>query len=405
MNLEASQARIPANLSRQWWGALLAGAAVVASSTAALGAVWPARHVVLWGGAATVTLAYVFGYLHYTLKYNRAAPSEQLFPHLGAANRLTVTRGILAALLTGFLFVPEPTGLLAWAPAGLYLTIGVLDYLDGFLARTGDRESMLGAKLDMTYDALGTVVAIAVAIRYGQLPAAFLGIGLLYYAFHGHAHLRRIRNQPVHPLPPSRMRRFYAGCLFGFLAAALAPSVQPPATVLAGWLFAVPVAAGFAHDWLVAVGRTDVTSTRYRRMRARARTVLLDRIPVALRAFAVLAGLMLLGRALSGPMAWSARFADVTSSTPVLAASVLVLVLVLSLASVGLGWMGRLGAVGLLGVGYADILLTSFNMLNAAVLAGSISLLLLGTGILSLSSADAERMLRYAGTPSSSSRR
>lgn len=403
MNVKASYERIPAALYRQWWGALLVGSAVVAATTAVLLAVWPFRHAALWGATGGITLAYVFGYLRYGLKYNRAAASERIIPHLGPANSLTVTRGILAAVLSGFLFVPEPHGPLAWLPAGLYLTIGVLDYLDGLLARSGGRESILGSKMDMTYDALGTVVAIAVAVRYGQLPAVYLGIGLLYYVFHGHMYLRRIRNLPVHPLPPSRRRRFYAGCLFGFLAVALAPPMQPPATVLAGWLFAVPVAAGFVHDWLVAIGRADVASPRYLRIRARMQSILFDRLPVALRGFAVVAGLILLGRGLWGPATWSARITDVTMVAPLVPASTLVLVLVLSLASVGLGWMGRLGAVGLLGVGCADILLASFDTVNGAVLLGSISLLLLGTGILSLNTADAEQILRHAGTPTSSS--
>ena len=396
---------MPAALYRRWWaGAVLSGS-LVALGTAALCAAWQPARGLRWGLLVSLALIYVFGYLWRFLARNRRADDGKVLPQLGIGNLLTLVRGVLAALLAGFLFASRPSGTLAWAPALLLLSIGVFDFADGYLARVYGGVTLLGAKLDVTYDALAMLVATALAVQYGQVPAPYLVLGLAYYLFHFHAALRRRWGQQVHLLPPSAHRRFFGGCFHGFLVVILAPVFTPPGTVLAGVLFGLPVAASYARDWLVAVGRLDSTSARYRRWRARLRTALFSALPIAIRGVTVMAGLALLVQGIGAPAPWPSLLAARGALPPLLPALSLGAVAVLAVGSVGLGWMGRVGALGLLAVACADLLLRGFGLLNAAVIAGSIAVLLLGTGAFSRWRPEDEILLRRAGAPRPSASR
>ena len=118
------------------------------------------------------------GILWWALPANRPEGTGLLFRSLGYANGMTLARGLLTCLLAGFLFGPDPVGLLAWAPAVLYTLERVIDFFDGFVARVTRRETRLGAILDIEFDGIGILVAVALAIQYGKLPSWYLILGL-----------------------------------------------------------------------------------------------------------------------------------------------------------------------------------------------------------------------------------
>lgn len=373
---------------------MLAGTALVVVGGLALRTGWHPQRALGWTLLAGGTLAYVLGLLRRLLPRNRTAPGAPVRPRLGAGNTLTVARGVATALLAGFLVGPRAPGWLAWAPALVYLGVGVLDFADGYVARVTGSATLLGQRLDVAYDALATLVAVSLAVAYGQLPPPYLALGAAYYLFHGHMALRRRRGQAVHSLPPSGHRRFFSGCLYGYLAVVLAPAFAPPATILAGTLFGLPVAVGFVRDWLVATGRIDPASDRYRRRRRRLRALLFDTLPVGIRATTLAAGSLLLARGLNGAAAWAALpGASMPPVTVVLAATA-----VPALGSVALGAMARVGALLLLATACADLLLRGFGLLVGATLTGSIAVLLLGPGAYTLWRPEEPFLLKRMGT-------
>lgn len=181
-------------------------------------------------------------------------PDGTLLTTFGAANTLTLLRGMLVALAAGF-FLTWPSGVLAWFPTVLCALAGVGDYLDGWLARQVHRETALGARLDIEFDALATAVVAGLAVAGGQVPVWYLGVGLARYAFVGALWLRGRLGRPTNPLPECASRRYLYVVQFTFATLALSPLVGPPATTL----MAIPVAAvffaGFLRDWLVVTGR------------------------------------------------------------------------------------------------------------------------------------------------------
>jgi CDP-diacylglycerol--glycerol-3-phosphate 3-phosphatidyltransferase len=186
------------------------------------------------------------------------APAAAAEP-VGAATAVTLGRGLLVALVAGFLAVAPGVGALAWAPGLLYAAAALADLVDGYLARRLGQVSALGSRLDVTADALGLLVAPAVAVRWARLPAWYLLLGAAYYLFLAGLWLRARVGLPVRAdhLRPSRHARAFAGCQMGLTVAALLPVLPPRAPAITAAVFMVPTLALFGRDWLLATGRLE----------------------------------------------------------------------------------------------------------------------------------------------------
>lgn len=230
---------------------------------------WGADYALRWAAAAGVISAYAFIHLWRNLDENRRkTPGSPLFADLGIANRLTFARAIFNAMLVGFLFGPWPWGWLAWAPAAIYLTSALLDYVDGWVARVTGRTTALGEALDMKWDGVGLLAASTLSVLYGQTPAFYLLVGLARYLYLFGLWVHRLRDLPVYELPPSRFRRAMAGTQMGFVAVVLLPIFRPPETHAAAALFALPLLIGFVRDflWVIgAIGRGSVPTVVQKR--------------------------------------------------------------------------------------------------------------------------------------------
>ena len=112
----------------------------------------------------------------------------------------------------------------------------------------------LGELLDVSLDGVGVLVAAALAVQYGQVPAWYLSVALARYLFLGGMWLRRRMGKPNYELSPSISRRGFAGLQMGFLAVMLWPLFSPPGTHVAAAIFALPFLVGFLRDWLTVSG-------------------------------------------------------------------------------------------------------------------------------------------------------
>lgn len=188
---------------------------------------------------------------------NRPDKNSSLYPTLGKANKLTLFRGGLIALTSGFLFQPLPEYYLVWIPGLLYSAAAILDRVDGYVARRNGETSLLGSELDTFFDALGLFVAPLLAIQFGKLHWSFFAVSLAYYVFIFGLYWRRKNQRPVYPLLPSQLRRAFAGFQMGFVAVIMLPLIPASASVLLGFAFMLPMLIGFFIDWLVVSGRID----------------------------------------------------------------------------------------------------------------------------------------------------
>jgi len=196
---------------------------------------------------------------------NRAAKHTALYPTLGWANLITAGRGLLLALLAGFLCSGTLPSSLRWIP-GILFTLNILaDFVDGLIARVTRRPSLLGAHLDMHLDSLGVLIAAFLVVRFGQMPWWYALVGLARYIFLAGETLLRALGHPTQPMPPSPTRRALAGIQMTFLAITLYPFFHPPATKIIGTFLFLPFILGFVRDFLAIAGWAwPVESTWFR---------------------------------------------------------------------------------------------------------------------------------------------
>lgn len=250
---------------------------------------WEPRFAITWGVTAILGLFYLLWVFFRNLQKNHRPGESHLLPRLGPGNTLTLLRGVLLAFLSGFLFLPTPANSLIWAP-GLIFTLAIAaDFFDGYLARISNHVTRLGEALDMSLDGIGLLIAILLAIQYGQLPPWYLSVALARYLFLGGMHLRTKLGYPNHELRPSVRRRAFAGLQMGFVSVMLWPVFTPPGTYVAALVFSIPFLGGFLLDWLAGIGIANSASGgRY----ANARWMVANAVPLVLR-FILLTGLVI----------------------------------------------------------------------------------------------------------------
>jgi CDP-diacylglycerol---glycerol-3-phosphate 3-phosphatidyltransferase len=229
---------------------------------------WGAEHSGQWLGLAGLTAVGILLYLRRHLHDNHPPDQpDNLYPTLGLANQMSLGRGFLLACMAGFLLSPWPQGWLGWLPVGLYTTAVLLDLFDGYAARRTQQPSLLGQRLDVELDGLGIGVTILLALWYGQLPWPFLLLAVARFFFVWGIQWRERRNLPVHELPPSRYRRYWAGFQMGFLTVALWPIAPANGVTLVGWVYLMPILAGFLRDWLVVSDQLNPANPLYTQLR------------------------------------------------------------------------------------------------------------------------------------------
>lgn len=153
--------------------------------------------------------------------------------NFGAANRVTLLRAGIVALMAGFVgraALDPAQGWLVASLAGLGLS---LDGIDGWLARRHGLESPFGARFDMEVDAFSILVLAALAHQADKAGGWVLLSGALRYGFVALGYLLPWLNRP---LPPRKRRQTVCVLQTIALAICLMPPLAPPwSTALAAF--------------------------------------------------------------------------------------------------------------------------------------------------------------------------
>ncbi|MDT8878787.1 CDP-alcohol phosphatidyltransferase family protein [Halomonas saccharevitans] len=174
---------------------------------------------------------------------------------LGWANRVTLGRGAIVALLAGTLADPDLLARSAFPLAILALLALLLDGVDGWVARRTSTQSDFGARFDMELDAFFILVLCLALLLLDKAGPWVLAIGAMRYAF-VIAGLRM--TWLTEPLPESRRRK--AVCVWQ-VAALMIALLPVTGTTAASWL------AGSA---LLALSWSFITDIRWLYRRASA---------------------------------------------------------------------------------------------------------------------------------------
>jgi phosphatidylglycerophosphate synthase len=151
------------------------------------------------------------------------------FPHFGAANWVTMLRGVLVAQAASLIAEPALVAV-AWTVVGLTAAVAVLDGLDGYLARQARMTSVFGARFDMEIDAFFMLVLCLVVWRHDKAGSWVIAIGLMRYAF---VMAGWVMPWLARPLRSTRRGKAVAVGQFVALGVALLPVVPASASMIA----------------------------------------------------------------------------------------------------------------------------------------------------------------------------
>lgn len=145
------------------------------------------------------------------------------FDRLGAANLITMIRGVLVLLLLGFVGMGAAPRLQI-AALCVAMISAALDAVDGWAARRTQMSSAYGARFDMETDAL-LILALSVLVwQFDKAGVWVLASGLMRYVFIAAG---MVMPWLQRPLPPSLRRKAAAALQAVSLVVAVAPFVPP----------------------------------------------------------------------------------------------------------------------------------------------------------------------------------
>lgn len=171
----------------------------------------------------------------------------------GAANRVTLARTAMAALLLGFVGAGTQP-MLAWGVVAIATLAAGLDALDGPLARRYGTASAFGARFDMEVDAGFIMVLSLLAWQFAKAGPWVLAVGLLRYAFLLAGLLLPWLRAA---LPRSVRRQSVCAVQMAVLIVCLAPVVSRPWSAALAALGLAALSASFLIDiaWLTRAAR------------------------------------------------------------------------------------------------------------------------------------------------------
>lgn len=381
----------------RWFVALLLCALILLSISNLIQRQWHLAVANRWIWAASAMLAVHLSILWWCLDRNYRPDDGKILPSLGYGNVITLTRGLLVSMLAGFLLTPEPLNWQAWIPSLLYSSAALLDYLDGYVARITGHTTVLGEILDMEFDGIGILVAIGVAILYGQVPYWYLPLGLGRQLFLLGIWIRQQADLPVSELPPSENRRAIAGFQMGFIAIILWPVLRPPITTIVCVIFAIPLMVSFVRDWLVVSNVLRADSSSYNTMRQSAKLAIEMWGAFICRITATSLCIMIFWHELPQMTTWDAYVAQVQPALLNQIWRIILLAGPLLCLSLLIGLVPRIAALFLLFIPFTDLLVGNALFPSTLLLVTLLWVVQFGGGYLTVWEPENMYLYRRAG--------
>jgi len=179
---------------------------------------------------------------------------------LGWANRITLIRAVLIAIIAGVVFYPDFIQRHAEGIAALALLALSLDGIDGWVARRTGSSSAFGARFDMELDAFFIVVLCTALIAMDKVGGWILVIGLARYAFVIAGIYLPWLNRA---LPDSYFRKTVCVWQVATLMVCLLPFIEPAWTTGFTLLAALLLVLSFGRDIVWLWHRRPVEDTEF----------------------------------------------------------------------------------------------------------------------------------------------
>ena len=382
-------------LQQQWWRIFVWSWVGYAGILLWLNTIWSTTTLITYAIVTALVLLAFLLILRSHLSDNHRSDETAILPAFGPGNIMSITRGWMLAIITGFLVTPWPELLAGWLPALLYTVGSIADIFDGYAARRANHATVLGEKLDIELDGFGVLLVSLFAVVTNKVPWWFVILAFSRQLFVAGLRWRERRGQINHPTPPSLNRRIIAGLFIGFLTVMLWPVVQPPGTLIAGYIFAASLILSFGRDWLVVIGWMDPESASYARYWNKPRDFAQSWLPVALRVLLVglLMSAWISGRQLDWPAILELYGRD---ATPLATWAMFIFngLALFGVVGVFAGILPRFTVLFIIFFVAGDILVNHLDWLNGTLLAICCYLGIAGNGLFNLWQPEEHKLFR-----------
>jgi phosphatidylglycerophosphate synthase len=186
-------------------------------------------------------------------------PLHRHIDRFGAANGVTLGRGVITAWLAGLIGTQFDVSTVGWWVTGAALIAISLDGIDGYLARTRKTASPFGERFDMEVDALFILIMTYLVFEAGRAGPWVLLIGLMRYGFVAAGWIwPSLKND----LPPSFRRKLICVVQGTALTLCFVPLVSDMAATILAAAALVALTWSFTVDILFLIRRRSVDTER-----------------------------------------------------------------------------------------------------------------------------------------------
>lgn len=174
------------------------------------------------------------------------------------ATGVTVFRGAIGAALLGFAVHPPATAAgvaLAWLPVTCFVLAGLLDAVDGLLARNRNAVSTFGERLDIEADGILVLTGAILVVSWGLAPLWVMLVGVARYVYLVAVWFRKQRGKAVGEDPARFLNRLSYAAMLSAIAIGLLPITGPELTRPLLAVVAALFLGNFLRDWFAKTGR------------------------------------------------------------------------------------------------------------------------------------------------------
>lgn len=197
----------------------------------------------------TSFLYVMYSYLRSEMK-DRVGEKEELT----SASLLTIFRGLLVVISISLavsvgIYGPGPTTWLAGLTFGI---AGLLDLVDGYLARSHSKVTEFGARLDLETDAMATLAGSMIIVAYGLVSPLFILVGLSRYIYMSASWILHDDSSPSDESNFQWLNQLLFVFVFVSMWISMLPITKPSQTKILLPLVGIPFLLNFARSFVAA---------------------------------------------------------------------------------------------------------------------------------------------------------
>ena len=170
---------------------------------------------------------------------------------LNVASTITLMRGYLIIVSLSLVLITYPSyGKMGWLIFVIFGVSGLLDVVDGRVARMYSEETKLGERLDIETDGISILTGSIIVVSYGLAPILFILVGFAWYIYSGLSFLLENDGNPNDNDGKRWLNRLLFVLMYVSIWISLSPPMNPEVSEVFLSVITIPFLINFARGFL-----------------------------------------------------------------------------------------------------------------------------------------------------------